>query len=231
MPQTVTSVTATTRRLLLTVTDTPTIEQLQVWWEAMQSDDLRVAYDNSFPPALSDFRLRVARGETLLLLSLVDGQVAGALWLHDLWHRRDGSVAADRIGAYFLAAYRGRLLLDLWQPARQHWEAAGIVHFFSAANAANQRLQVLLARGDISIASADSLTFPCIIASQPMWSFTPCTPRTHGWPGSLPPPVQHVSCLGCRHNHACRRGAVCKRAVRVVSKSVSTLVCRCWSTS
>ena len=33
-----------TRGSILAVTDRPTIEQLQVWWEVMQSDDLSVAY-------------------------------------------------------------------------------------------------------------------------------------------------------------------------------------------
>jgi RimJ/RimL family protein N-acetyltransferase len=145
--QTITRVTATIRRPTLTVTDTPTIGQLQVWWEAMQSDDLSVAYADSFPPTLSDFRLGAAQGDRLFLLCLVDGQVAGALWLHDLLHRRDGSVSAGWIGCYFLSAYRGRLALDLWQTARQHWEAAGVVHFFSAANVANRRSQAFIARG------------------------------------------------------------------------------------
>ena len=126
MQQTITGVTATTRRPTLTVTDTPTVGQLHVWWEAMQSDDLSVAYADSFPPTLTDFCLGVAQGERLFLLCLVDGQVAGGLWLHDLLHRRDGTVSAGWIGCYFLSAYRGRLALDLWQMARQHWEATGL---------------------------------------------------------------------------------------------------------
>jgi hypothetical protein len=145
--QTITGVTAATPRPTLTVTDTPPIGQLQVWWEAMQRDDLSVAYADSFPPTLSDFCLEVAQGERLLLLCLVAGQVAGALWLHDLLRRRDGTVSAGWIGCYFLSAYRGRVALDLWQTARQHWEAAGVVHFFSAANVANRRSQALIARG------------------------------------------------------------------------------------
>jgi hypothetical protein len=145
--QTVPRVTATTRRQTLTVTDTPTIRQLHVWWEAMQRDDLSVAYTDSFPPTLTNFRLGVAQGDKFLLLGLINGQVAGALWLHDLLHRRDGTVSAGWIGGYFLPSYRGRLALYLWQAARQHWEAAGVVHFFSAANVANRRSQALITRG------------------------------------------------------------------------------------
>jgi hypothetical protein len=69
------------------------------------------------------------------------------LWLHDLLRRRDNTVSAGWIGCYFLSAYRGRLALDLWQSARQHWESTGVVHFFSAANVANRRSQALIARG------------------------------------------------------------------------------------
>jgi hypothetical protein len=85
------------------VTESPTIEQLQVWWEVIQSDDLSVAYADSFPATLTDFRREVAQGEKLLLLGFVDGHLAGAIWLHDLLHRRDGTVSAGWLGCYFLA--------------------------------------------------------------------------------------------------------------------------------
>ena len=76
MPQAI-----TTRGPILAVTESPTIEQLQVWWEIMQSDDLSVAYADSFPATLTDVRREVARGERLLLLGTVDGQAAAALVL------------------------------------------------------------------------------------------------------------------------------------------------------
>src|SRR5919109_387536 len=121
----------TIRGPILAVTESPTIEQLQVWWETMQSDDLSVAYADSFPATLTDFRREMAQGEKLLLLGFVDGRVAGAIWLHDLLHRRDGTVSAGWLGGYFLSSYRGRLAIHLWQAARQHWEASEVVHFFS----------------------------------------------------------------------------------------------------
>jgi hypothetical protein len=131
----------------VTVTDRPTIEQLQTWWQILQSDDLSVAYADSFPQTLTDFRLEVEQGDKMLLLGLVDGQVAGALWLHDIWHHSDGTVAGGWLGCYFLPAYRGRLAVQLWQAARQYWEAAGIAHFFSAAHVDNRRSQAMLTRG------------------------------------------------------------------------------------
>src|SRR5215471_18173517 len=96
----------TTRGPILAVTESSTTEQLQVWWEAMQSDDLSVAYADSFPAMLTDFRREVAQGEKLLLIGLVDGQVAAAMWLHDLVHCREGTVSAGWVACYFLLPYR-----------------------------------------------------------------------------------------------------------------------------
>jgi RimJ/RimL family protein N-acetyltransferase len=147
MQQMTMRVTAPIGRPTLAVTERPPIEQLQVWWEAMQSDDLSVAYADSFPPTLAHFRHEVAQGEKILLLGLVDGQVAGTLWLHDLLHRHDGSVAAGWFGCYFLPSYRGRPAIQLWQAALQHWKTAGIAHFFSAIHVANRRSQAYATRG------------------------------------------------------------------------------------
>jgi hypothetical protein len=113
----------------------------------MHNDDLSVAYADVFPAALSHFCHEVIQGEKLLLMCLVDGQVAGALWLHDLLHRQDGTVSAGWAGCYFLPAYRGRLAMQLWQAAHQHWEASGIAHFFTAVHVANRRSQAFITRG------------------------------------------------------------------------------------
>src|SRR6266702_4765338 len=136
-----------TRGPIPAVTETPTTEQLQVWWEAMQRDNLSVAYADSFPSTLTDFRREVAQGEKLLLLGLVAGQVAGALWLHDVLHRCDGTVSAGWVGCYFLPFYCGRIAVQWSQDARQHWEAAGVAHFFSAVHVANRRSQAFVTRG------------------------------------------------------------------------------------
>jgi len=136
-----------TKGPILAVTENPTTEQLHVWWETMQSDDLSVAYADSFPATLTNFRREVAQGEKILLLCLVDGQVAGTAWLHDLVHRHDGSVSAGWYGCYFLPAYRGQLAVQAWRAARQHWEARGIRHFFTAINVANRRSQAYATRG------------------------------------------------------------------------------------
>ncbi len=131
----------------LVVTDTPTIEQMRVWWEAMRRDDLSVAYADAFPETLTDFRLEIAQGTKKLLICLVDGHVAGALWLHDMAHRSDRTVLAGWVGGFFLPAYRGSLAARLWQAARQRWEAQRITHLFAATHIANRRSQAFLARG------------------------------------------------------------------------------------
>ncbi len=130
----------------VTITATPTVEQLQTWWDAMQRDDLSVAYNDEFPTSLTDFRLEVAQGTKLLLLALVDGQVAGALWLHDMVYRPDGTVSAGWVGGYTLPAYRGPLGSRGWLASKKHWEAQGIRHFFTAAHIANRRSQAFIAR-------------------------------------------------------------------------------------
>ena len=137
----------TTRGPILAVTESPTMEQLQVWWEAMQSDDLSVAYADSFPTTLTDFHREVAQDEKLLLLCFIDGHVAGAIWLHDVLHRCDGTVSAGWLGCYFLAPYRGHVAIQLWRAARQHWETAGVAHFFTAINVANRSSQAFVTRG------------------------------------------------------------------------------------
>jgi hypothetical protein len=131
----------------LAVTDTPTIEQMGVWWKAMRRDDLSVAYADAFPETLTDFRLEIAQGTKKLLICLVNGQVAAALWLHDMAYRADGTVLAGWVGGFFLPAYRGRLAVRLWHTARQRWEAEGITHLFAATHIANRRSQAFLTRG------------------------------------------------------------------------------------
>jgi RimJ/RimL family protein N-acetyltransferase len=123
------------------------MQQLQTWWDAMQFDDLSVAYNDDFPSSLTDFRLDVAQGSKLLLLLLVDGQVAGASWLHDMVYRPDGTVSAGWLGGYILPVYRGRLSTRLCAVVKQYWEAQGIRHFFAAAHIANRRSQAFIARG------------------------------------------------------------------------------------
>lgn len=131
---------------LLTVTDTPTPEQLQVWWHAMKSDDLSVAYADDFPDTLTDFCDEISRGEKLLLLCFVHGEIAGAVWMHDLARRDDGSVAAGWIGCYFLLQYRGHFVAELWPVIRHHWEARGIRHFFSAVHVANRQSRIVISQ-------------------------------------------------------------------------------------
>ena len=131
----------------LTVTAAPTLAQWRTWWEGIQHDDLAVAYADSFPDTLTDFQLDVAQGTKHLLLCLAEDQVAGALWLHDMTHRPDGSIAAGWVGGYFVPAYRGRCAVYLWRCARQTWEAQGIRHLFAATHVANRPSQAFIARG------------------------------------------------------------------------------------
>ncbi len=130
----------------LAVTNTPRPSQMHEWWQAMNEDDLSLAYADSFPRTLTDFRDEIERGEKQLLICLVDGKVAGALWLHDLILDPDGTVSAGWIGCYFLPPYRGKFVAQLWKAARRHWETNGVRHFFSAIHVANRRSRILVAQ-------------------------------------------------------------------------------------
>jgi RimJ/RimL family protein N-acetyltransferase len=130
-----------------TLTNEPTTEQLHFWWEAMRSDDLSVAYADAFPGTLTDFRLEIAQGTKLLLICVVDGDVAGALWLHDLLRRPNGTILAGWVGGYFVPPYRGRHAVRLWKAACQWWEAMDIPHLFAATHQANRRSQAFITRG------------------------------------------------------------------------------------
>jgi hypothetical protein len=123
------------------------MEQLQVWWEAMQNDDLSVAFADSFPATLTDFSCEVARGEKLLLVGLVGDQMAAAMWLHDLVRCSNGTVSAGWVACYFLSPYRGGLAKQLGQAAIQHWRSIGIVHIFGAIHVANRSSQAFVTRG------------------------------------------------------------------------------------
>jgi hypothetical protein len=62
-------------------------------------------------------------------------------------YRPDGTVSAGWIGCYFLPSYRGRMVIQSWQAARHHWEAAGIAHYFSAIHVANRLSRAVIVRG------------------------------------------------------------------------------------
>jgi hypothetical protein len=68
----------------LTLTDTPTLGQLQIWWEAMQNDPTRyLVYTDFMPTEFEEFLAPVQQGNIQVHLMLVGPEVGGAFYLHD----------------------------------------------------------------------------------------------------------------------------------------------------
>lgn len=130
-----------------TVTPRLTLEQVNIMWQSMQTEDLSMAYADGFPESPQRFLDEVQRGSRQPLLGLCNNQVAGLYWLHDILERADGSPMAAWTGAYFLPAYRGRAAKRLWQESCRAWETQGIAHFFVATHIANRRSQAFITRG------------------------------------------------------------------------------------
>ncbi len=95
----------------LTVTDTPTPEQMRVWWQALQADPSRdQAYTHKMPQDITTFLWDAPMVSVLLVERHT---VCGAYWFHDIGTTTDG-LRYGWGGAYLLPAFR-----------RQHSAAIG----------------------------------------------------------------------------------------------------------
>lgn len=115
------------------ITPTPSPAQLQQWWDAMEHDDLRVAFSDAFPKTLPQFCAEVAAGDKYLFFCLDGAQVAGSMWLYRLeedpcW-----------VGVYFLRDYRGAAAQIFARKALQYaTHHLGIPHIFAAVHVHNR---------------------------------------------------------------------------------------------
>lgn len=123
----------------VTLASEPTHEQLETWWEALQTEleDTAVSYTDSFPRTLKTFLARVHLGTyTHFSLLLCAEAVAGAFWLHDTVHVGP-QVIGGWIGGNTLPAYRyaGR---EIWHTIQASLYRHGIPHVFAAVHHANR---------------------------------------------------------------------------------------------
>ena len=126
----------------------PTLEQLKVWWAALQQDHARdVVYTDLMPRELSDFTYKIKTGDTELIMFLVSHgshvEVGGAFYLHDYGEDRHGRYAW--LGTYILPKYR-RLTLSAWEQARLEMASHGFRRIFVATLATNRHVQLVLRR-------------------------------------------------------------------------------------
>src|ERR1041384_6409342 len=103
----------------LTLTDTPTLGQLQIWGEAMQNDPTRyLVYTDFMPTEFEEFLAPVQHGEIQVYLMHVGPEVGGAFYLHDRGTDATGAAYAW-LGVYILPPYRGSWAARAWRLVRQ----------------------------------------------------------------------------------------------------------------
>jgi RimJ/RimL family protein N-acetyltransferase len=129
--------------LSLTVTATPTLGQLKIWWSEMQNDPTRpIVYTDFMPYALEEFLIPVQQGAIQVYLFLLGDAVGGAYYLHDQSTDADG--ASAWLGAYILPPYRGRHATQAWHLTLQHCAATGLSRIFAAIRACNRPAQCFI---------------------------------------------------------------------------------------
>ncbi len=82
----------------LTLTDTPTLGQLQIWWEAMQNDPTRyLVYTDFMPTEFEEFLAPVQHGHIQVHLMRVGPAVGSPVrWVSHAWARiRIGPISKD----------------------------------------------------------------------------------------------------------------------------------------
>src|SRR5947208_16588245 len=91
----------------LTITDTPTLGQLQAWWEAMQTDPTRSrVYTDFMPTEFETFLAPVRHGDIRVWMMLVGINIGGVFSLHDGGKDNTGDPYVW-LGTYMLPPYRG----------------------------------------------------------------------------------------------------------------------------
>jgi len=141
-----TSVLTSTSIATLTITETPTIGQMQEWWEAMQQDPTRhIVYTDFMPGEFEAFLAPVRQGNIHMWIFLVGEDVGGAFYLHD-GGTDDTGEAYAWLGTYILPPYRGRVAARAWQLTRQACEREGLPRIFAAIRVQNRPAQCFITR-------------------------------------------------------------------------------------
>jgi RimJ/RimL family protein N-acetyltransferase len=132
----------------ITLTTTPTLEQMKIWWAELQHDPARyLAYTDFMPTELEVFLEAMHRGDITVWMFLIAGsgapRIGGAIYVHDMGTDTDGPYAW--IGTYVLPPYR-RLTLRAWNMVCRACERQGLRRFFVATRQSNRPVQMLLGR-------------------------------------------------------------------------------------
>jgi RimJ/RimL family protein N-acetyltransferase len=138
--------TVVTNRAEITLTPTPTLEQMKIWWTEWQLDPARhFAYTDFLPKELDEFLEAMHQGDISVWMFLIrDGvtrRVGGGFYLHDMGADADGPYAW--VGIYVLPPYR-RYALRACAMVRRACERQGLCRFFVATRHSNRPVQMLL---------------------------------------------------------------------------------------
>ena len=127
----------------LTLTEKPTLEQMQTWWETMWGDptDLTYAFSDLMPRTLPAF----LEYDVMLALVVHGTGCVAAVWLHDL-EREGGQVIAGWVGGWVHPMYRGAWGLKAAQMALASFQAHGVQHIHAAVHVANRASRALIAK-------------------------------------------------------------------------------------
>jgi hypothetical protein len=127
---------------ILTMTDTPTYDDLQVWWQTRQSDPgTAIAFTDDGPQDFAELCYQIETGAFLFYLGHDStGDVIGAMWLHDLVRDSDDTPRAGWLGTYVLPAHRGiRTTQAMWELVREAITGVGMQSVYIASHHANTR--------------------------------------------------------------------------------------------
>lgn len=133
---------ATLSPIALTLTDTPSREVLQRWWDSRQADpDIACAFTDDAPRTFAALHTLLVTGAYMFYLAQDPlGDVMGAMWLHDLVRDEEGIPRAGWLGTYVLPAHRGtRTTQAMWFPIRDALERRGVRSVYIASHYANTR--------------------------------------------------------------------------------------------
>jgi RimJ/RimL family protein N-acetyltransferase len=128
--------------LTITITDTPRLDDLQLWWHARQTDpDSAIAFTDDAPQDFAGLYHRIVTGDYLFYLARdCAGQIVGAMWLHDLVRGADDTPRAGWLGTYVLTTCRGvRTTQAMWTLTREALEARGVRSVYIASHHTNTR--------------------------------------------------------------------------------------------
>jgi RimJ/RimL family protein N-acetyltransferase len=133
----------------VTVTTTPTLEQMKMWWAALQQDPTRSqAYTDFMPTELDDFLHSVHQEDISVWMFLVGTDtgthIGGAYYLHDAG--RDSEGPYTWLGAYILPTFRGRIATRAWHLLKQQCAQQGLSRLFAAVRHSNRPAQRFLAQ-------------------------------------------------------------------------------------